>query len=271
MNQMLKLASLSGVALGILSTVAVAADLPRRSPPPPFVPPPPAFTWTGFYAGLNAGAIINNRTEAAYLALPGFGFPFFNNTNGPRRVSFVGGGQVGYNWQTGPFVLGVEADAQFRGGPLTPAPVAGVAFVGFPFGGLGVNQDIGGHYLGTLRGRLGYAFANNWLIYATGGGAFGHTWENFGFARTFNAGYTLGGGVEYAITPNWSIKAEYLFVDLGRNKNFNAFAFAAANPFAGFGNGFNSPFRSQAHIARLGVNYHFNLGGVLPSPVVARY
>ena len=111
MKQMFKLASLSGVALGILSTVAVAADLPSRRAPAPYIAPPPVFTWTGFYIGLNAGAAFrtnqnnngfNNVFLAAALGVPFFGF---GNNNSGNNVAFVGGGQIGYNWQTGPVVF----------------------------------------------------------------------------------------------------------------------------------------------------------------------
>lgn len=263
MNNMLKLASLSGVALGILSTVAVAADLPSRRAPAPYIAPPPVFTWTGFYIGLNAGAAFrtntnqNNNANLFFLT----GNPIFltGNNNNNNNVAFVGGGQIGYNWQTGPVVFGLEADAQYRSS----------------FGGNNGNNFFGGGnnnndgFLGTARGRIGYSITPMFMVYATGGAAFGNTFNgnqnnNFFFGgfgnnnnNNFRVGYTVGGGVEYAFAPNWSVKAEYLFVDLGRNSQ-NGFNFGG-----GGGN------RSQAHVARLGVNYRFNMG--VPAPVVARY
>ena len=260
---MFKLVSLSGVALGILSTVAVAADLPRRSAPAPFIAPPPVFTWTGFYVGINAGAAFRNNTNNnnnAFLfgGVAPFGvFPFgFNNGNN-NRVAFIGGGQIGYNWQTGPVVFGLEVDFQYRSS----------------FGNnnnffFANNNNNSGNFLGTARGRLGYALAPQFMVYGTGGVAYGtvnnanvfNPFIPFGFNsnnNNFRVGYTIGGGVEYAFAPNWSIKGEYLFVDLGRPNNNNFFFFNQATP------------RFQFHVARVGVNYRFNWGS--PAPVVARY
>ena len=243
-----------------LAGSAIAADLPSRRAPAPYIAPPPVFTWTGFYIGLNAGAGFrtnnNNGNNNAFIAAA-LGLPIgFNNGNG-NNVAFVGGGQIGYNWQTGPIVFGLETDAQYRS-----------SFGVGQNGGLGgaVNQRNDG-FLGTARGRIGYAFSPMFMIYATGGAAYGNTFANssaipfFGFGNNnnnnnFRVGYTVGGGLEYAFTPNWSVKAEYLFVDLGRS-----------NQQQFFGGGGGS--RSQAHVARLGVNYKF--GGVYSAPVVARY
>jgi outer membrane immunogenic protein len=244
---------LGGVALAAMAmSSALAADLPARSAPPVYVPPPPLFTWTGFYIGLNAGAAIrstnNNNSNAALF----FGFPVFgNNNNGNNNVAFVGGGQIGYNWQTGAVVWGLEADAQYRSS-------FGNNNNGF-FGGGGGGGGSGG-YLGTVRGRLGYLFTPALLAYVTGGLAYGSSYYStpfFFFSNANNSlrvGYTVGGGLEYMVTPNWSIKAEYLWTDLGRSNSNN---FLISTP------------RSQAHVVRAGINYHFNWGA--PAAVVARY
>jgi len=97
----------SGAALALSAGAALAADLPRRNVAP--VAPvyaPPVFTWTGFYVGLNAGANINDSRYAWA--------PFFNQ-NGQSGVGFTGGGQIGYNWQMGALVLGLETDINYRG------------------------------------------------------------------------------------------------------------------------------------------------------------
>ena len=247
---------LAGVSLAALTTAsAFAADLPSRRAPAPYIAPPPVFTWTGFYIGLNAGAGFRTNTNN------GNNFGFGGNSNG-NNVAFVGGGQIGYNWQTGPVVFGLETDAQYRSS-------FGVGNNGGLFGNANQRND---GFLGTARGRIGYAFSPMFMIYATGGAAYGNTFANSnnnnflfggfnGFGgnnnNNFRVGYTVGGGLEYAFTPNWSVKAEYLFVDLGRSNQ---------QQFFGFGGGNN---RSQAHVARLGVNYKF--GGVYSAPVVARY
>ena len=253
---MFKLASLSGVALGVLSTVAVAADLPSRKAPVPFLAPPPVFTWTGFYLGLNAGAAIRtqNNTNNAFAFLAPAAFGAFGNNNG-NSVGFVGGGQVGYNFQSGPVVFGLEADAQYR------------SSIGGNSGGFGSNGNAG--FYGTARGRVGFLVSPQWLLYITGGAAFGNTFtsNNYAYAllfpgligfnngsnNSFRVGYAAGGGLEYAFSPNWSVKAEALYNDLGRS-NVGVFG---AGP------------RTQFVTARLGVNYRFNFGG--PGSVVARY
>ncbi len=247
--------SIAATAIALAGS-AIAADLPSRRAPAPYIAPPPVFTWTGFYIGLNAGAgfKINNNNNNNFL--------FGGNNNG-NNVAFVGGGQIGYNWQTGPIVFGLETDAQYRS-----------SFGGnnnnFAF--IGGNNSRNDGFLGTARARIGYSITPMFMIYATGGAAYGNTFANNnnnnflfggvgGFGNnqnnSFRVGYTVGGGLEYAFTPNWSVKAEYLYVDLGRqNQGFNF----------GLGGG-NS--RSQMHVGRLGVNYKF--GSAYAAPVVARY
>ncbi len=261
------LRTLTAASAIALAGSALAADLPSRRAPAPYIAPPPIFTWTGFYIGLNAGAAIavnnnqNNVLQNAVLA-NALGVPFFGGfgNNGGNRTAFIGGGQLGYNWQSGPIVFGLEADAQYRS-----------SF------GVGQNGGLGGTanarndgFLGTVRGRIGYAITPMFMIYATGGAAFGNTFTGAGFNpflfgfggnnnnNNFKVGYTIGGGLEYAFSPNWSVKAEYLFVDLGRSSQGAAL----------FGFGGNTG-RSQAHIGRLGVNYKF--GSAYAAPVVAAY
>ena len=256
MTKMLKLATLSGVALAVLSTVAVAADLPSRKAPPAYIPPPPVFSWTGLYIGLNAGAIFNayNNNNNNFF--------YGSNSQSNNKIGFIGGGQIGYNWQTGPVVFGLEAD--FNGH-------SNISSNNNAFGYGGGNSGSG--FLGTGRGRIGYAFTPSFMVFGTGGVAYGNPWNqsnnNFagfgGFAygnnnqNSFRVGYTVGGGLEWMFAPNWSVKAEYLYVDLGRGDN--NFSYLGFN---------NNAARSTAHVARLGVNYHFNWGGMM-APVVARY
>jgi outer membrane immunogenic protein len=243
------------VALTAAIGAAQAADLPSRKGPPPAVYAPPIFTWTGFYVGLNAGAAIrNNQWGSNYYA----GSPFYGTPTGSNGVGFTGGGQIGYNWQMNSVVFGLEADLNY----LSAQNASNAAYW------LGATNSTGG-LLGTVRGRLGLAL-DRWLIYATGGFAYGNAyyqaWYPYGPAATpfyygnsssgMKLGYTVGAGVEYAIANNWSIKAEYLFTDIRRNNS-----------------GYYAPAywsrATQNHIVRLGVNYHFNWGG--SGPVVASY
>ena len=179
-------------ALALTAGAAFAADLPsRRAAPAPFVAVP-VFTWTGFYAGVNAGYGFNDsdgRSVAGSGTVLGVPTTAFTNTSagGRNEDGFTGGGQVGYNYQFGVgtgVVIGIEGDIQYtdfgrRGGFgfATVAPVAGGVLVAAPVGGSAGNIALfddrrgSGDFYGTVRGRVGYAF-DRVLVYATGGVAF---------------------------------------------------------------------------------------------------
>src|SRR5579862_4497612 len=147
---------LKGVAVAALTAVgavaAQAADLPTRkeAPAPVFVPPP--FTWTGFYVGLNAGGIFTTGSRGATIFDPaagtdgGFLNADFPGGLGNGQSGFIGGGQAGYNWQTGAFVLGVETD--FQGTTLSKS----FNNVGVPFAGAGVPALLAGDFL-SVNGK----------------------------------------------------------------------------------------------------------------------
>lgn len=183
----------SVAALGLVAAgAASAADLPSRKGPvaaPVYMPP--AFSWTGFYVGANAGYGWGNV-----------------NANGFANVGdldgFVGGGQIGYNYQMGQFVLGLEADLQ--GADLSSGNNLGL---------LNVKTD----YFGTVRARVGVAF-DRFMPYVTGGWAYGNVKTSIpaiGFSsdRSHTGGFAVGGGLEYAVTNNIIAGVEYLYVDLG--------------------------------------------------------
>jgi outer membrane immunogenic protein len=186
---------------------AAAADLPRG--PAPYYPPPASiYNWTGPYAGLNLGyewgKVTNNVTEPSGIA---------------------GGGQIGYNWQLGQFVFGVETDIQASAADDTFAP-----------------YKFSNPWFGTLRGRAGFAI-NNVMLYGTAGLAYGELkGEFFGLEEDKTlVGWTAGAGIEYGFTQNWSAKLEYLYMDLS----------SRTYSITGVDNGLHSSF------LRLGVNYHF--------------
>ena len=171
------LASLA--AFTALTGAAAAADLPRRAAPPPVFTPVPVFTWTGFYAGFNAGYAFdassrsNNSTFGvpAPFAVPGTTATFRNRS----QDGFSGGAQIGYNVQFTPgsgVVVGIEADAQYldfgrsRNNAFVNGAVAPGYYVTDPRGLSSLD------YFGTVRGRLGYAFDRT-LVYGTGGFAYG--------------------------------------------------------------------------------------------------
>ena len=156
------------------------------------------------------------------------GYAWGSVDNNPTRPSGLEGGvQAGYNWQTGPWVFGVEGDIQATGADDTFAP-----------------WKFSNPWFGTLRGRAGYAFNSiNILLYGTGGLAFGDLrGETFGLSESHTrAGWAAGLGAEYGFAPHWSAKLEYLYVDL------------ANSPFSitGVSNGY------RFGTVRFGVNYHF--------------
>jgi outer membrane immunogenic protein len=196
-------------AMAVAAGAAVAADLPRG--PAPYYSAPAMsglYNWSGPYAGLNIGYEWGKVTNTA-------GEP----------SGLMGGGQLGYNWQSGQFVFGAETDIQFSGADDTFAP-----------------WKFANPWFGTLRGRAGYAF-NNILVYGTLGLAYGElkgTFLALDETRT-EVGWTGGVGAEYGFTPNWSAKVEYLYMDLA-SRSFS---------ITGTDNGLH------ANLLRLGVNYHF--------------
>jgi outer membrane immunogenic protein len=212
------------LATGAVAGSATAADLGRQYQQP-YVKAPiynPVFTWTGFYLGLNGGG--------------GWGQSSWDRTGTFDLSGGVIGGTVGFNWQTGQMVLGIEGDADWSG-------ITGTTSTLCP-AGCATRND----WLGTVRGRVGYAF-DRFLPYVTGGLAAGDiraTTPGFAGATQTNLGWTIGAGMEVAIAGNWSAKAEYLHVDLG---SFNCgLACGLVTPD-------NVSFR--ANLARGGVNYKF--------------
>ena len=233
MNKM----TLAFAALLGTTALAAAADLPSRAYAPAPVYAAPMFTWTGFYIGVNAGYGGDKNT----YSINGFG-----NLASITSGGFIGGGQIGYNRQWGGLVYGLEADIQATNieGKVT---VIGI--------GLGSKLD----YLGTVRARFGYAFTPRAFVYATGGLAYGNIKTNVANIISFggtNVGWTAGAGIEYGLTQNWSLKTEYLYVDLGTKKS-------VILP------GLQVGVKNHEHIVRAGLNYRFGWGA--PAAVVAKY
>jgi len=222
-------------ALGFLASSfsTQAADIPR--PVYKGVHPVVAYyNWTGFYVGVNAGY---GWGTSDWSAVP-------TATNKP--TGFLAGGTLGYNYQVGSIVYGIEGDFDWSNVKDTVA-CAGLVTCG-------TSND----WLATLRGRLGYAF-DRWLPYITGGGAYGKVTATAAIpglglsASSSNNqfGWTIGAGLEYAFLSNWSAKIEYLYVDLG---SFNAATAPAVN---------NVSFKEN--IVRGGLNYKFS------GPIFSRY
>ena len=225
----------ASAAIAIAASTAHAADLPGRYAPAPAYNAMPVFTWTGFYAGLNAGYGWNVGDSRFYD-------PAFGTVRGRRGGGFVGGAQAGYNYQFGMFVAGVETDLQY----------AAVGNKGASYGTTYYSRDSDG-FFGTIRARAGVAF-DRALVYGTGGFAYGDIGGNRGYdpvlgyhsGDEINWGWTLGGGVEYAITNNFTAKVEGLYVDLDTKDNYNLGGRVNVDRDAEFG------------VLRAGVNYKFN-------------
>ncbi|MGH6811695.1 MAG: outer membrane protein [Methylocella sp.] len=219
---------------------AFAADL---APPPVYAPPVPLFTWAGLYLGGQIGYGWGTDTLTVFPA--GFGTNFTPN-------GVVGGAHVGYNLQFNQFVAGLEGDVEGTGISRSFSP-----------GGVLYNTSI--PVQGSIRGRLGVAF-DRALLYATGGAEFaGFNTSETGFPgfdqnSTTRTGWTVGGGIEYAVTGNWSIRAEYRYADFGH------FADATPNTF-GFGSFVNR--HETENAVRAGFSYKFDAFGA--APVDARY
>ena len=230
-TKILSAAALSAVSLAA-ATSAFAADLgpyrPYQAPPPvveaQFVTP----IWEGAYIGLNGG----------------YGWA----QSAADAEGFVGGGQLGYNWQRDRFVFGVEGDIQAS--DLSDGQ--NFAFAG----GFGrAESDI--NWFSTIRGRAGIA-SGPALFYLTGGVAFADIENRLavvdgGVPISFSGsgtqtGYTVGGGVEYKLANNWTMKAEYLYLDFGSD---------SITGFDAVGNRYKADIDTDAHVARLGVNYKF--------------
>jgi outer membrane immunogenic protein len=238
---------LGAIAALVLGTAAAAAaDLPMKTKAPP---PNPMYDWTGFYIGVSGGGSLGQSTHIDQAT--GLGDTIGYNVKGG-----LVGGTIGYNWQVGSLVVGFEGDASWVGeyGSNMDDGLSGdPAFSSF-------TKET---WLGTARGRLGYA-VNNLLFYGTGGYAVAGVTAGVKDSAT-NAllvssnstrnGWTAGGGLEWGFAPNWSAKFEWLYMKF-ESKGLNTLGFAEGN---------RSSVPLDDNVVRAGINYRF--GG----PVVARY
>ncbi len=264
---------LAGVAFAaiafnsLIAPAAMAADLPQFKGPPPFIAPP-VFTWTGFYVGATAGAAWGsfdprtstigadymNATQAAAVTAAG--------TQSINPLGFATGGEAGYNWQSGPFLIGFETDLQ--GLHLNGAANSGaVAYPGTPGVQFVVSSYANSNWLFTARPRVGFVAPNNWLFFATGGLALTHLNEDFLFTDTLGGalesakidttkvGFVVGGGVEAPLTDRLSLKAEYLYAHFGTTA-----AAVTSNNLAP-DQVFSHSGDLSANIVRVGLNYRF--------------
>jgi outer membrane immunogenic protein len=281
MRRQLFLASAGALAL---NGAAFAADLPVAPPPPP-----PVFTWTGIYVGAYGGGEV---THTSYNTLVGAPLSPFSHltpidiagvdaagSQTLNRGGFTMGGELGYNWQIGWIVLGIETDIGGVTGSTQSNSLGLINGTGsgpgvfFPFA---LTQRVSNGLFGTTRGRLGVAF-DRVLVYGTGGVAYtsGHSIFTYtdglfpagGTSTAGNkVGYVVGGGIEYALNNNVSVKGEFLYTQYGKVTTSGLIVNAAAPAFT---NTYVSSARVQEYTARVGLNYRFNWFN--QAPVVAKY
>ncbi|HDZ74892.1 MAG TPA: porin family protein [Aurantimonas coralicida] len=206
-------------------TPAAAADLivPEPPAPAPIEIVAPIDTWSGLYIGGQVGGAFGfDGADTVYNPRPGYGSAFAA-TPSSNKSSFVGGGHIGYDYQIGNVVIGAVADInKMNGSSERSFSVGGVSFP--------VKDKI--DYMGTVRGRLGYAY-DRFLVYGTGGLAYAKRSRSTSFPTTTSGpftgykfsektdktdtGYAVGGGIDYLVSRNMSVGLEYLYTDLGKN------------------------------------------------------
>jgi outer membrane immunogenic protein len=207
----------------IAPMAAQAADMPVKAPYSSPSYAPSYANWTGWYVGFNAGYGMGKSDWDSPLI-------------SPEPKGALAGITAGYNWQTGMWLWGAEADLDWSG-------MKGSTDCG------GASCEFKNDWLGTARARFGYAGWNNWLPYVTAGAAFGEVKANtpIGDASKTKIGWTAGVGVEYALRSNWSVKVEYLYVDLGSMDCSTACGLSGTTDNVSF----------KANLVRAGVNYRF--------------
>src|SRR5438034_10140180 len=244
------LGSAALVALGLGAPAAFAAErpVPAYAPPPP---PPPAYTWNGCYVGASAGTSSGNSQH------------FRSSDGAPITESFdlsgfIGGGQLGCNWQWGAWVFGIEGDgsATNKEGQGFETPLAFLSTTRNNW--ISQTQE---RWLVTARGRVGLTgwWGDKTLVYVTGGGA----WAKIDVSEFLlsnlsqshlesntRSGWTVGGGIEYALGYGWSAKAVFLYVDFGTFSTFTDAPFGTADVLP-------RDVKLKDYIWRAGLNYKF--------------
>jgi outer membrane immunogenic protein len=250
--------AVSALLIAAPLSTASAADMALKAPPPPA----PAWSWTGFYLGGNVGYSVGRDPTNQTFNQPGALPPavlFTSDVVSP--AGWLGGGQIGYNFQIAPtWLIGIEADFQGAGqkGSSCSLQCGGVEF-------MTVSQKL--DWFGTVRGRLGYV-NGDYLWYVTGGGAWAKVESNevlgtsalsinipnvtLGSLNTSNnrGGWVFGGGVETRLLANWTAKLEVLYMDLGQITNTYTGPLLAPNSITVSSN-------IRDFIFRTGVNYKF--------------
>jgi outer membrane immunogenic protein len=254
------LGSVALVALGLGAPAGFAAErpVPAYAPPPP---PPPAYTWSGCYVGASAGT---SSGTSQHFTTAGSTNVSPSNAGSPITESFdlsgfIGGGQLGCNWQWGAWVFGIEGDGSAtnksgQGIELQPIPRPNTLWI----------SETQERWFVTARGRLGLTnfwwFGDKTLLYVTGGGAWAKidasewltlTPQTTGHQESnTRSGWTVGGGIEYALGYGWSVKSEFLYADFGTFTTFTSPPFGAAGIQP-------RDVKVKDYVWRAGMNYKF--------------
>lgn len=235
------LVTTSLIAIPLMTAPAFAADMAVKAPPAPVVAP---YNWTGPFIGPVGGGGSGHSSQTDSGIPCDLAGTCVTADGSYSPSGGILGGMLGYNWQQGPWVFGIEGDyswADISGSSNTCGASAAIPHA------CGTKLES----LGTLRGRIGYAVGatGNWLPYVTGGLAVGElqAWDAFTPASgsDFRAGWTVGAGVATGITRNWTFKVEYLYVDLGSRQMFDVVP------------GIPETVSFTANIIRAGVGYSF--------------
>jgi outer membrane immunogenic protein len=272
---------LAGVVTASASAPSRAADIMSAPPPPPMAAP--AWTWTGFYIGANAGYGWTS-TSASFTNGPipsGGGLASLLGPGNPvsfDAVNGLGGVQIGFDWQIASFMLiGIETDFDFtnlRGSNSA----SNTSLIVSPFTST-AEQRV--QWFGTVRGRVGFLPWDNLLIYATGGFAHGGVKQDVAYNDNGNGvadqdgncnvgpgacytgsssriaiGWAAGGGLEYAFWRHWSVRAEYLFIDLGAH-TFNETVPSSNTPGIPPSTMVAHFNETELQVLRAGVNFRF--------------
>ena len=220
MMKRLVLAGIGALAVVTMMGSANAADMQRRQAMPVKAPAFAVYNWTGFYVGVNGGG--------------GWGRSTWSGATGTNSLNTSGGllgGTIGYNYQMGQAVFGLEGDLDWSNihGSSVAAPCT-------------TSCETRNAWLGTARGRIGYAF-DRFMPFVTGGLAVGdikNSVAGVGSSTSTKAGWALGGGIEAALSGPWTAKVEYLYADLGRGSSV-----------------LGSDTRFNTNLVRAGINYRF--------------
>jgi len=262
---------LGGIAIAVLGAGA-----------PLFAAPTPDYNWTGFYAGLNAGGASGRSDLKTSVASDGY---FDQSTSvpsvdshGSQTVSpsgFIGGIQAGYNQQSGHVVYGIEGD--FDALDLSGSKSISAVYPDYAPSSYIINQSVKTNWLVTVRPKIGWA-QDRYLVYATGGLAYTQLQYHGSFNDNYNgdndpdttsfadgafesaskteseAGYVLGLGAGYALQNNWSVSAEYLYVDFGRISTSGTLT---TSVYPGDSAILNHSANLSSNIFRVALNYKF--------------